>query len=192
MNICVYGASSKTIDISFTDAGEALGYEMAKRGHTLVFGGGASGLMGAVARGITKGKGYIIGVAPRYFDVDGILYEHCNEVHVTDTMRERKQKMEDFSSAFIMTPGGTGTFDEFFEILTLKQVGRHTLPIAILNTNGYFDHLVELIEVAIAGNFMTEANRQLYKVCDTPEEVLDYIEGYTAEGNKKISDYKDI
>ena len=191
MNICVYGASSKTIDKNYVLEGEKLGALMAERGHTLVFGGGATGLMGAAARGMTAKNGYIIGISPRYFDVDGILYEKCSEVHLTDTMRERKQKMEDFSEAFVVTPGGAGTFDEFFEILTLKQVGRHNKPIAILNTSGYYDHLLELIEVAIEGNFMTAENRNLYSVCRTPEEVLDYIENYHFE-SKSLKDYKDI
>lgn len=191
MNICVYGASSKTIDENYITEGEKLGALMAKRGHKLVFGGGASGLMGAVARGISQENGYIIGISPKYFDVDGILYENCTEIHYTETMRERKQMMEDFSDAFIVTPGGAGTFDEFFEILTLKQVGRHNKPIAILNTNGYYDHLAQLIEVAIKGNFMSEANRELFSVVDTPEDALLYIENYNLK-SKTLKDYKDI
>lgn len=191
MNICVYGASSKTIDNNYVLEGEALGTLMAKRGHKLVFGGGATGLMGAAARGMDKENGYIIGISPKFFDVDGILYKNCSEIHYTETMRERKQLMEDLSDAFVVTPGGAGTFDEFFEILTLKQVGRHNKPIAILNTNGYYDHLLELIEVAIDGNFMTAENRNLYSVCRTPEEVLDYIENYHFE-SKSLKDYKDI
>lgn len=191
MNICVYGASSKTIDNNYVLEGEALGTLMAKRGHKLVFGGGATGLMGAAARGMDKENGYIIGISPKFFDVDGILYKNCSEIHYTETMRERKQLMEDLSDAFVVTPGGAGTFDEFFEILTLKQVGRHNKPIAILNTNGYYDHLLELIEVAIEGNFMTAENRNLYSVCRTPEEVLDYIENYHFE-SKSLKDYKDI
>lgn len=191
MNICVYGASSKTIDNNYVLEGEALGTLMAKRGHKLVFGGGATGLMGAAARGMDKENGYIIGISPKFFDVDGILYKNCSEIHYTETMRERKQLMEDLSDAFVVTPGGAGTFDEFFEILTLKQVGRHNKPIAILNTNGYYDHLLELIEVAIEGNFMTAENRNLYSVCRTPEETLDYIENYHFE-SKSLKDYKDI
>ena len=191
MNICVYGASSKTIDKTHILEGEKLGALMAKRGHKLVFGGGATGLMGAAARGVSREKGYIIGISPKYFDVDGILYEDCTEIHYTETMRERKQMMEDFSDAFIVTPGGAGTFDEFFEILTLKQVGRHNKAIAILNTLGYYNHLVELIEVAIKGNFMSEANRELFAVVNTPEEALDYIENYNLK-SKSLKEYKDI
>lgn len=139
MRICVYGASSDAIDSMFIRAGETLGERMAERGHELVFGGGAHGMMGAVARGMTKKGGRIIGVAPSFFQVDGVLYEQCDEFLYTETMRERKQLMEDRADAFIMTAGGIGTLEEFFEILTLRQLERHKKPIAVLNTDGYYD-----------------------------------------------------
>lgn len=172
MNICVYGASSSTIDEKYIKAGEVLGEQMAAAGHTLVFGGGASGLMGAVARGMKKRGGKIVGVAPSFFNVDGILFPDCDEFIYTETMRERKEKMEELSDAFLMTAGGIGTFEEFFEILTLRQLGRHKKPIAILNTEGYFNPLIDLMENAIEQGFMTEANRKIYACAATPEEVL--------------------
>ena len=125
MNICVYGASSDAIDPRFLAAGEALGREMARRGHGLIFGGGGHGLMGAVARGMTQGGGSITGIAPRFFNVDGVLYDGCTEFLYTETMRERKALMESKADAFVMTPGGIGTYEEFFEILTLRQLGQH-------------------------------------------------------------------
>ena len=193
MNICVYGASSKTLDKSYLDAGIELGVLLAKKGHRLVFGGGCGGLMGAGAEGVYSEKGYIKGVSPRFFDVDGILFEHCDELVMTNTMRERKQIMEDSSDAFITTPGGVGTFEEFFEILTLKQIGRHNKPMAILNTNNYYDELIALMDKAIAGNFMTKENHNLYKVCATPEEAIEYIENYDFDGNgKTLKEYKNV
>lgn len=193
MNICVYGASSKTLDKSYLEAGFELGRLMAKKGHRLVFGGGCGGLMGAVAEGVYSEKGYIKGVSPRFFDVDGILFQHCDELVMTDTMRERKQIMEDSSDAFITTPGGVGTFEEFFEILTLKQIGRHNKPMVILNTNNYYKELVALMEKAIEGSFMTAENRNLYKVCFTPEEALEYVESYDFNGKtKSIKEYKNV
>ena len=191
MNICVYGASSKTIDKSYIEDGERLGKEMARRGHGLVFGGGASGLMGAVARGVYKEGGKIVGVAPKFFNVDGILFENCDEMLRPDTMRERKQIMEDRADAFIITPGGIGTFEEFFEILTLKQLERHNKPIAILNTNGYYDKMAEFIENAIDGEFLNEKSKLLYEFVDTAKEALDYIEGYSKE-QMNISELKNI
>ena len=178
MNICVYGASSKTIDKSYIEDGEHLGKIMAERGHSLVFGGGANGLMGAVARGVYSIGGKIKGVVPKFFNVDGILFDNCDELIRPDTMRERKQIMEDSSDGFIITPGGIGTFEEFFEILTLKQLGRHNKPIAIINTNGYYDKMIAFMEHAIAGEFLNEECKYLYEFVDTAEKALDYIENY--------------
>lgn len=179
MKICVYGAASNEIDRSFLSAGEMLGREMGKRNHTLVFGGGASGLMGAAARGIKEENGYIIGIAPSFFNVDGILYENCDEFHYTDTMRERKKMMEEESDAFIVTPGGIGTFEEFLEILTLKSLDRHNKPIAILNTNGYYDNLLKFLEDGVKLSFLKQGNLDLFFVSDNVCEILDHIENYS-------------
>ncbi len=181
MNICVYGAASSIIDESYINDGEFLGREMAKRGHNLVFGGGDNGLMGAVARGVFDGGGYICGVAPKFFNVDGVLFENCNEMIRPDTMRERKQIMEDRADAFIVTPGGIGTFEEFFEILTLKQLGRHNKPIAILNTNGYYDKMAEFIENSIEGGFLTKECKLLYEFVDDAIKAIEYVENYNVE-----------
>lgn len=180
MNICVYGASSNDIDHRYLDAGEELGRQMARRGHGLVFGGGASGMMGAAVRGVTELGGHSTGVAPTFFQVDGVLYDHCTEFIPTETMRQRKQIMEERADAFVMTPGGIGTFEEFFEILTLKQLGRHNKPIAVLNIAGYYDNMEAMIQTAIAGNFMKPACRELYGIFDAPEALLDYLERYNA------------
>ncbi len=191
MNICVYGASSNVIDEKYIKAGEELGRLMAKEGHTLVFGGGAAGLMGAVARGAKEGGGKIIGVAPSFFNVDGILFDGCDEFIYTETMRERKAKMEKLSDAFLMTAGGIGTFEEFFEILTLRQLGRHSKPIAILNTDGYFDSLLALLDRAIDEKFMTEANRKIFAMETTPEKALALLtSGEIFAGD--ISEFKSI
>lgn len=178
MRICVYGASSNAIDPSYLAAGEELGRKMAEAGHGLVFGGGAQGMMGAVARGMTELDGEIIGVAPSFFNVDGVLYQKCTKLLYTETMRQRKQLMEDHADAFIMTAGGIGTFEEFFEILTLKQLGRHNKPIAILNTNGYYDAMAQMLKTAVEQNFMKEACLQLYGIFEKPEEVVAYLEQY--------------
>ena len=184
MNICVYGASSNEIDPAYLEAGEKLGFEMAKRGHGLVFGGGAKGLMGASARGMTRGGGEIIGVAPRFFDVEGVLYQDCTEFIFTDTMRERKAIMEERADAFVMTPGGIGTFEEFFEILTLRQLGRHEKAIAVLNTKGYYEPLQQMLEQAIAQGFLRAECRGLCGFFEEPETLLDYLE----KGPDKVID----
>lgn len=151
---------------------------MASRGHNLVYGAGAQGLMGAAARGVTKGGGKIIGVSPSFFKVDGVLYDKCTEMIFTETMRERKQIMEERSDAFVMTPGGVGTFEEFFEILTLKQLNRHQKAIAVLNLKGYYDDIAQLMTHAAAGGFMKEETLNLYKFFTDYNEMLDYLEAY--------------
>lgn len=178
MNICVYGSSSDEINKEYITTVEHFGEEMAKRGHTLVYGGGAQGLMGAAARGVTRGGGKIVGVSPTFFKVDGVLYDKCTEMVFTETMRERKQIMEDRSDAFVMTPGGIGTYEEFFEVLTLKQLNRHQKAIAILNIRGYYDNMAELMERTARENFMKPETMELYKFFTDPKEILDYFESY--------------
>ncbi|MCI8965029.1 MAG: TIGR00730 family Rossman fold protein [Clostridia bacterium] len=178
MNICVYGAASSEIDKSFIDAGEELGRKLVERGHGLVFGGGANGMMGAVARGVHQKNGYILGIAPGFFNVDGVSYDECTEFIHTDTMRERKRLLDEKSNGFVISPGGIGTFDEFFEILTLKQLGRHNKPIVIWNLNNYFENMENMMQVSVDKKFVTDDCRELYKVCNTTDEILDYIENY--------------
>lgn len=181
MNICVYGAASKNIDPKYTDAGYDLGLKLAKRGHGLVFGGGNGGMMGAVARGAHDGGAHITGIAPSFFNIDGVLYPHSDEIIYTETMRQRKQKMEDMSGAFIVTPGGIGTFEEFFEILTLKQLARTDKPLVILNTAGYYDSMLMMMRHSIENNFLTASTMGLIFVADTPDDALDYIADYRSQ-----------
>lgn len=176
MKICLYGASSNEIDKIYIDATERLGEEMAKRGHTLIFGGGANGLMGAAARGATKGNGEIIGISPKFFDVDGVLYDKCTDFIYTETMRERKQLLEDMSEGFIVMPGGPGTFDELFETLALRQLGHHNKPIAIFNINGYYNPLGEMLFSAFKGGFMTKEVLELAPLFSDETELLKYLE----------------
>jgi len=179
MNVCVFGASSTEIDMSYITATEELGEALAAHDHTLVYGAGGSGLMGAVARGMTRGGGYVIGVVPSFFKVDGILYEHCDEIVYTDTMRERKQIMDERSNAVVVTPGGIGTYEEFFEIYTLKQLGKHNKPIVIFNINGYYDELLKLLEHTVQEKFMQESCLRLYTVATTPNQVIEQLNVFT-------------
>lgn len=178
MRICVYGAASPIIDSEYIRLVEIMGEKMAKRGHSLVFGGGGNGLMGAAARGVKKGGGHILGVIPKFFDDEKIeaVYSECDELIEPNTMRERKQIMEDNADAFIIVPGGIGTFEEFFEILTLKQLCRHNKPIAMYNINGYYNEIVEAILAATNKNFIRENCMELFYLSDNLEELFAYIE----------------
>ncbi len=192
MRICVYGAASPTIDQKYIDMVELLGKEMAARGHSLVFGGGGNGLMGAAARGVKEGGGYILGVIPKFFDDEKVeaICDFCDELIMPDTMRQRKQIMEDNADAFIVVPGGIGTFEEFFEILTLKQLCRHNKPIAVYNLMGYYDAINFAMEQSIKKNFIRENCSELYKVTDSLEELFKYIEA-PQDTLHSIKDLKD-
>lgn len=178
MRICVYGAASPTIDPEFITEVEKLGHTLAQRGHSLVFGGGGNGLMGAAARGFRDGGAHIIGVIPKFFENETIeeICDFCDELIMPDTMRERKQIMEDNADAFVIVPGGIGTFEEFFEILTLKQLCRHTKPIAIYNIRGYYDSMNAFMEECIAESFIRENCREMYFTTASTDELCDYIE----------------
>ncbi len=191
MNICIYGAASADIDQKYIKKGEELSEVLASHGHNLVFGGGANGMMGAAARGFYRKGAKITGVVPTFFNVDGILFEHCDKLIRTETMRQRKQNMEDLADAFIITPGGIGTFEEFFEILTLKQLGRHEKPIVIFDIDNYYDGIIELINQAIKKNFMTEKSRSLFYVTEHIDEVCNYLDNYSPE-NFNILEYRKI
>lgn len=181
MNICIYGAASELIDKSYIEAGELLGEVIARRGHSVVFGGGAEGMMGAAARGCKRAGGRLIGISPSFFKVDGVLYDNCDEFYYTETMRQRKQLLEEKSDGFIVTPGGIGTFDELFEILSLRQLKRHSKPILIYNINGYYDPMLAMLNNAAQQNFMKKENLSLISVEAEPEKALEYFEGYKAD-----------
>ena len=178
MKICVYGAASQAIDKEYIEKVEHLGREMVSRGHSLVFGGGGHGLMGAVARGVHEKGGHILGVLPKFFKEDNVevLCDFCDELIEPDTMRERKQIMEDNADAFIITPGGIGTFEEFYEILTLKQLGRHNKPIAIYNIKGYYNEIETAFSASIEKGFIKSSCRELYLISEDLDEIFGYIE----------------
>ena len=181
MNICIYGSASNDIEKIYIEKTEELAKKLAKKGHSLVFGAGANGLMGAAARGFYSEKAKIVGVVPKFFNVDGILFENCDEMIRTDTMRQRKQIMDDLAEAFITTPGGIGTYEEFFEIITLKQLGQSKKPLVLYNINGYFEPLRTLLENCVKGGFMPEASLDLCFFSDSMDDIIDYIENYSAE-----------
>ena len=175
MKICVFGASSDRIEPAYFDAAFKLGALLAHKGHRLVFGGGTGGLMGACARGALSEGDRPIGVAPRFFDEPGILMtEECDFVF-TETMSERKACMEEEADAFIALPGGIGTYEEFFEVLTLKQLGRHRKPMALLNTLGYFDAFDSLLRQTAESGFMSDNVLELYALCRTPADALAHV-----------------
>lgn len=180
MKICIFGASSAFIDEIYIREVEALAEKMALRGHSLVFGAGATGVMGAAARGTKAGGGYIHGVIPEFFREERVekIYTECDKLTYTKSMAERKTLMEDDCDAFIIAPGGIGTFEEFFEVITLKQLGRHKKAIAMFNIEGYFDTLETFMREMAQKKFLAEGCLHMYEYFTDADELLDYLENY--------------
>ena len=170
--IAVYSASSTQIDdCYFHDAGR-LGQLMAKQNVTLVNGAGNMGLMAESADGCLKAGGRAIGVIPTFMIKEGWCHDGMSEIIETKDMHERQAKMAEMSDAGIFLPGGCGTFAELMELITWKQLGLYLKPIILLNTNGYFDSLLNTLYQAITKNFMRPVHADIWRVAPTPEEAL--------------------
>lgn len=187
MNICVFGSSSDRIDKEYLNTAEHLGKTLAQKGHNVVFGAGEYGVMGAVARGVTSENGKLIGVSPKFFLEMDVIYGKCTELIYTETMHERKGIMEDKSDAFIICAGGMGTFEEFFEVLTLKQLRRHSKPIIVYNVKGYYNPMIAMMNNAVEEKFMTDDCNRLYTVANTEEEVFAQLENYVSYSYNKYN-----
>ncbi len=177
MKICVYCASSKHLDQKYFDLGYKFGKLLAKRGHTLVYGGYNEGIMGKVAEGVSENGGDIIAVVPKLFDTEDMTYPGCREVFHTDTMSDRKSKMEEIADGFAVLPGGIGTYDEFFGTLCLKMLGEMEKPIAILNAFGYYEPMRRMLEQNQAEGFLGYGAIEDVGYFANCEELLDALDG---------------
>ena len=176
-SIAVYCASSNKIRASFIDAAETLGAIFASHGIRLVYGDGGIGLMAAVAKGVLDAGGEAVGVIPRFMVEQGWNNPRSTETIVTETMHERKATICNISDAMVALPGGIGTFEELLECLTWKQLGLHSNPVVILNTDGYYDRLLSCIDLMVEEQMMRPIHKDMYVVVSTPEEVLPAILG---------------
>lgn len=175
-SVCVFASSSNDLDKPFFDCAATLGRSIARRGFRLVFGGGADGLMGALARGAAECGGAITGVIPDFMNMPGVAFQGCTELITTSTMRERKAAMEQRSDAFIALPGGFGTLEEILEIITLRQLGRHSKPIALISALGFYDPLAAQFDRIVSQRFAQAESLLVFSVVDTPEAALRSIE----------------
>lgn len=178
LTICVFSASSDSIDGEYVRAAEDLGAIMGARGHTLVFGGGTRGLMGAVARAVHRQGGHVTGVIPDKLERPGVTYVEADRLIVTETLRERKAEMDWLSQAFIALPGGFGTLEEIIETLTLKQLGYHARPLVFLNTRGYYDRLRQFFDHQVAEGFVRPEHHDLFYFAPDPKTAVDYVDEY--------------
>ena len=176
-SICVYCASSNHVAARYFEVAEAAGRLLAEGGYTLVYGGGNVGLMGRVARAVHEHGGRVVGVIPeRLKAIEGVAYEVADEMIVTETMRQRKALMFTRADAFLVLPGGFGTLEEFMEVLTLRQLGYHNKPIAVVNAGGFYDPLVHLFEHFYQERFARPQARALYHIAPGPEAALRLLE----------------
>lgn len=173
--ICVYCASSTKVDATYFAAAEKLGKLLANSGLELVYGGGSIGLMGRIADAVLEAGGKVTGVIPRFMCEQEWDHNGLTELIMTETMHERKEKMAFMSDAAVALPGGCGTFEELLEVITWKQLGIFTKPIIIVNINGYYDPLIEMLNRAIEQNFMRDLHRAIWTVVNSAEEVLPAI-----------------
>ncbi len=176
--ICVYCSSSEALAASYFAAATEFGALLAQKNYTLVYGGGRIGLMGAVARAVHQHGGKVIGVIPQSLQDKEVGYNGADELIITRDLRDRKAIMEARADAFVALPGGFGTLEEIFEILTLKQLQMHTKPIVLVNTNNFYHYLVQLCEHAYAERFAKPDSRLLYHLTAEPASVFPYLEAY--------------
>ena len=173
--VCLYGGASDHISDTHKNAIEKLGETLAEKGYSLVYGAGATGCMGAIAKGFRKNDGYIMGVTPHFMGHFETIFE-CDNTVMVDTMAERKTLMEKHADIYLIAPGGIGTMDEFFQILTLKYLKQMDTPIVILNLDGFYDSLLALLHDLIEKGAAGEKILELFDVVnDIEEEKLDLI-----------------
>ena len=174
-SVCVYSASSTKIDAVYFQAADTLGYLLAEHRIRLINGAGSIGLMRSVADAVLKNGGEVTGVIPRFMVEQNWHHTGLTELIEVESMHERKRKMADLSDGIIALPGGCGTLEELLEIITWKQLGLYLNPIVILNINGFFDPLLEMLEKAIDENFMRRQHGDIWKVAQTPEEAVQLL-----------------
>ena len=183
--ICVYCGSNPGSKPVFRQSGRELGRELAKRGLGLVYGGASVGVMGAVADGVLEAGGSAIGVLPHFFSTKEIAHRGLDELIIVNSMHERKAKMSELSDGFIALPGGWGTIEEIFEILTWAQLGHHAKPCGLLNIDSYYQELSAFLEKAIEQQFVREEYRPMIMIEDAAARLLDRFENYRAPRVKK-------
>jgi uncharacterized protein (TIGR00730 family) len=186
--LCVYCSSSDRLDAKYYAAAEALGRAMVSGGWGLVYGGGRTGLMGALAREVKAGGGRVVGVIPEFMKVKELAFLEADELVSVVTMRERKLLMESRADAFVALPGGWGTLEEMLEIITLRQLDVLRKPCVFLNQDGFYDDLLRLFERMIAERFNKPSNRDLFRVARSVEEVLALVDGGAVTAETKWFD----
>ncbi len=176
--ICVYLGSNPGFDPAYAEATQALALELAARKISLVFGGSNVGLMGLIANTCLEAGGEVIGVIPKLLVDKEVAHTGLTELHVVNSMHERKQLMADLSDGFIALPGGIGTLEEFFEALTWNQLGYHAKPCGLLDVNGYYACLADHMDHMVNQGFVVKEHRRMVMTASTPGDLIDQFEVY--------------
>jgi uncharacterized protein (TIGR00730 family) len=184
--LAVYCGSSPGTDPAFSEAAQALGEEMARRGIALVYGGGRLGLMGVVADAVLSGGGEAYGVIPQALIDLEVAHTGLTEIHIVTTMHERKAKMTELTDAFVALPGGIGTFDELFEAWTWNALGYHAKPFCLLNVASFWDGLLGFLDHTTTSGFMSPARRAQLLVAGEIGEAIDVLDAALACAEKKM------
>ena len=181
-NICVFASSSNKLkEVFYNDAAE-LGKNIGKNGLNIIYGGSRLGMMFMCASNVKKYGGKIIGIMPqKLYDLGFGNEEDCDDFILTSGMRERKAKMDEMSDAIIALAGGFGTLEEVSEMIVQKQLGYNKKPIVLLNTDGFYNHLIAFFDEIINKNFAKENTKELYYVANTPQDAIDYITKYNSQ-----------
>lgn len=176
--ICVYCGSSDKMSADYLRAARQMGQALARRGLRLVYGAGCTGMMGALADGALEAGGEVMGVIPQMFATPQLMHTGLTRLEIVDSMHTRKARLAKLADAFIALPGGFGTFEELFEMLTWAQIGLHRKPIGVLNTMNYFDPLLALVEHIRSEGFMYAEHGSLLNCADKPEALLDMLASF--------------
>lgn len=184
-NLCVFCGSSVGSDPIFTEATRQLATTLVENKICLIYGGAKVGLMGVLADTVLQKGGEVIGVMPKLLIDKEIAHDGLTKLHVVKSMHERKALMAELADGFIMLPGGTGSIDEFFEVLTWSQLGFHAKPCGILNVANYYDHILRFLDEAVAKQFLKQIYRNIVIAADSPEKLLADLAAYQAPSEPK-------
>jgi len=179
-NICVFTGSRPGRRSDYADAGRRIGRELVERGYGLVYGGGNVGLMTVVADAVLESHGHVTGVIPQTLAEKGVIHRGLSELRIVQSMHERKAMMAELSDGFVALPGGIGTMEEFFEVLSWAQLGMHNKPCGLLNLCGYYQHLVQFLDYAVEQDFLRPKHRALLIVEAESGRLLDRFEQFIA------------
>jgi uncharacterized protein (TIGR00730 family) len=189
-SVCIFCGSNTGKDEVYAEATRVLVRALAAAGTRIVFGGGRVGLMGVVAEAAIAAKAHVIGVTPRRLLEHEVVHKGLTELHVLESMHERKVMMTQLSDAFIALPGGMGTLDETFEVLTLTQLGVHRKPCGLLNIAGFYDRLVDFLDHAVDERFVRAEHRKMIVVESDPQRLIDGLQIWSMPEVSKWMDRK--